>query len=735
MNAEGTLELGVMLLSLSHTNCVLSFPLTYNSQRRREEDFLRTVGNYRTTVATLNQEKKSLLELLQGGEGEKSNLMAASQGALARASQLVSDAAAVRRREALAVLDTIDMEVYKHLSLRLESLLPPNVASLETAAMKGELLAAKVISRGSKILESVSTSLTGTIRPALESNVEASVAQSGPQVVDLSEDVQQKIVSIKYQEEFARSVIDASSDIMRLLVAGQWPDLLSQEDSAELGSVLGHSMVELDFLLGNILQSVKEEGGLSPEHVNIGALQQTIVSTMQSLQTDITRDKSLLVPLDWNPPGWELMKHTAMAKFCCQAAAAALSLAVFESDDNSSSPGLISLYSKVEKMATQADSVCLRLCSLDVKNDDLVRDLSTLGVDWSTAASALTDMVNQILSSKGDVCTCSGPADKVLQILGKFSSVLRSANLNPPDDRIQYHALSPEVHHSWSAIANLCRSVRAVDGDEDDVNYLARGRTIEHQLSDAVENEAKLGQANTKVTNLEKSLATRTKEISMQAARLSELERAIAKGTVSPMSHSMDLKSSEEYNKLAEDFRVVKAASDHWERLADEYLREIQMLKDVMSPGGKTAKNRTPRRGMPSVSDMSPYGQSVPDNNQNVGVLEATLFRPALQQALRDASKWKAAAITSHLEDLVPLPIHMQTSSVGAEASRNTADSLIELSSALSNFRIIKASTKLIDLKSTEKSPRAQLRDMYRSQAAASERLQAIVMRCTTLVA
>ena len=88
-------------------------------------------------VETLKQEKKALLELHQGGEGEKSEMVSASQKALARAAQLVQDAAEMRKREAQAAVDRIDSQVRMHLSERLESLLPPTVASAEIASIKG----------------------------------------------------------------------------------------------------------------------------------------------------------------------------------------------------------------------------------------------------------------------------------------------------------------------------------------------------------------------------------------------------------------------------------------------------------------------------------------------------------------------------------------------------------------------------------------------------------------------
>jgi hypothetical protein len=222
------------------------------------------------------------LELQLGGEGERSDLVAASQGALARASQLVSDAAAMRKREAIAAFDSVDKEIYRHLSLRFESLLPQNVVGLEVSAIKGELLASKIISRSSKSLSSISASLTNLIRPSLPA-IDEPDAGTEPIADGLQAELRQRVISTVYQAEFAQTVIEASSKIMRYLAASQWPDLLSEDASAELGSIVCHSVAELDFTLGEILKSIKEEGGLVPERIDVGALRQTINNTLQSL--------------------------------------------------------------------------------------------------------------------------------------------------------------------------------------------------------------------------------------------------------------------------------------------------------------------------------------------------------------------------------------------------------------------------------------------------------------------
>ena len=692
------------------------------SQRRREEDFLRTVGNYRTTVATLNQEKQALLDLHQGGEGEKSELIAASQNALERASQLVSDAAAVRKREAMAVLDSIDKDVYKNLAFRLESLLPQNVVGLEISAIKGELLASKIINRGSKTLESLSSSLKGATRPALVVN--EGITTSGSLTTSISEEVQQKVVAVLYQAEFAHAVADASSGLIRILSASMWPDLLSLESSANVASILGHSVDELDSVFGDVLRSIKEEGDLSPEHANFGALKQTWNATMQNILADL----ETLVPPAWNPPGLELMRSASSAKFASQGVAAAVSLVMNELGEAQLRSGFALFYNKLEKASTQAHMACLRLCSLDIKHESLVEELTKLAGSWESSALALLVAAKAGLVTGGDFGPLQIATDSMIQSLNQFSASLRAASLVPPDGEDRYHPLSPEVDHSWARLANLCRLVRSLDGDEDDVNYLVRSRNIEQQLVEALEKEAQLALASSRVVTLEKTLATKSKELMMQTARLSELEKEIAKGNTHG-NHTIDLKASDEFARLTEENRVLHDAMQHWQSKADEY--ELA-LSDMKSPVTKATKSKTPRRGLSSLPDLAPYGATVVDIKQeDVGVLEATLFRPALQHAFRDASKWKAAAIGSHLQSLPPLPVLSQKR---PSENGGKCDSLLYLTAALAKCRLVKASSTIIDLTNMEKSPKIQLREMHMQQALATEQLYSIAARCNVVV-
>jgi hypothetical protein len=108
-----------------------------------------------------------------------------------------------------------------------------------------------------------------------------------------------------------------------------------------------------------------------------------------------------------------------------------------------------------------------------------------------------------------------------------------------------------------------------------------------------------------------------------------------------------------------------------------------------------------------------------------VGALEATLFRPALQAALRDVARWKSEATVQAIMHLPPLP-----SAEEYKLDDRDADDLMQLESALSFYRLEKASTLLVDLNHPTKSPREQLRELKARDRMASEKLESVFLRC-----
>jgi hypothetical protein len=279
-----------------------------------------------------------------------------------------------------------------------------------------------------------------------------------------------------------------------------------------------YSMQDLDIVLGNVLNTLKEEGVLSPHQSNIGAFRQTVVTTMQTLRSHIEQDGESLVPMDWKPPALRLFRDASRAKYSslgCYAAVAS----VLNFGDSIKTPEIVArnnelvkalkpLLKKLDLAASEAAKSCLRLAHLDVQDETIVMGVSIVADSWRAASDDLLgNIYNMLLSEEGispdHLEGCEDATDEVVKLVSQFASALRSFNLHASDDH-HFHPFSPEVADVWEGVTLLARSIRSQDGDEDDINYLLRSREIEHALEDAVEKVPKLAMANSKISSLEK---------------------------------------------------------------------------------------------------------------------------------------------------------------------------------------------------------------------------------------
>jgi len=164
------------------------------------------------------------------------------------------------------------------------------------------------------------------------------------------------------------------------------------------------------------------------------------------------------------------------------------------------------------------------------------------------------------------------------------------------------------------------------------------------------------------------------------------------------------------------------------QREVEMYENEIRSLKDFKSPKRTSVSGRsTPVRS--NVGSGAPSNPRVPDDAHSTLSLEATLFRPALQQALQEVAHWNAVATGATMLNLPPLPTLPFVSTAGGTTLSSQSDESMLFSSAVAKSRIEKASIRLVDLTNKEKSPRMQLREMKAQRAAISDRLETIVLR------
>jgi hypothetical protein len=174
------------------------------------------------------------------------------------------------------------------------------------------------------------------------------------------------------------------------------------------------------------------------------------------------------------------------------------------------------------------------------------------------------------------------------------------------------------------------------------------------------------------------------------------------------------------------NFTQLTEAMEVLQREVEMYENEIRSLKDFKSPKrGNVSGRSTPVRSNYEYGSGVPSNTRGPDDTHSSFTLEATLFRPALQQALQEAAHWKAIATDAAILDLPPLPV------MPFEAT--TGDAIL-FSSAVAKSRIEKASMLLVDLTNKEKSPRIQLREMKEKRAVISDRLETVALQCLSRI-
>jgi hypothetical protein len=168
------------------------------------------------------------------------------------------------------------------------------------------------------------------------------------------------------------------------------------------------------------------------------------------------------------------------------------------------------------------------------------------------------------------------------------------------------------------------------------------------------------------------------------------------------------------------------------QREVETYENEIRALKDFKSPKrGPAGSRSTPTRRTPlQQNEASSNSRSGADDIHSTSALEATLFRPALQQALQEAARWKASATATAIASLPPLPALPFRNGNDASGSSIFAEDFVRLSSVVAECRLQKASIRLVNLTNRTKSPRVQLREIKARNAAATDRLETAVLRC-----
>ena len=701
-------------------------------QRRRELDFQRTVGNYRKSIETLQEEKNSLLALHEGGEGEKKNAFIASQKALAQAAQSVADATAARKREADAIFNLIDAKVKSHLAERLEDFLPQNLASSEISAVKGELLLSKIAMKSSLSLNTVADMFQQSIHNA-KATIETIGASEVLEVgnISISSNLSQIITTHLHQTKFAQLAIESSSECLRLLSMTQWPDLMSSDASIEFSISISQFIPQLDAAMSELLLKLKEEGILSPHQSNLNILSQALQSIRLSQDTS---EYEQFVPSQWKPPSLEVLKNVSKSKFSLLGSTSAIAsiLKVGESQLHEHCSFISQIFQNVKRLCDEMCAVIDILSCTEITNGDAFESVSSEALKLEIVSSDLFTTVEMTLSTKElPTSALSGIQAKINAVnlaMGEILSVLRSRKKESYEEE-KTNTLSPETSDPWETIKHVATKTRDASGDADDINYIIRARKLEEQLTVAVENDAKLSIANTKIRSLEKNLATRSKEISMQNERLEELEIMLSQTAINSSSMNKTTvitQSSDESKELKEEVRILNEAMEVLQTQVDEYEQEIKTLKEPQKGKSRRGHPGSARKSVTLESDFSlsnlrgGNNQKSSSHDIKSGLIEAALYRPALRSAKSEASMCKAKFIMDSLMTLPPL-----SNNISGKVSELSIQRR-QLMKVGAELRMKKASISIIDITNNNSIARQSVNEQRRNTKLAVDKLKSI---------
>lgn len=708
-------EIKALILDLQGRDTIVAnLEEAIKMQRRRELDFERTIGNYKSLLDTVQRERDSLLVEIGSRDGIQSDAILSSQKALAQAAQSVADAELARKKDAESTFHLVDAKVKSHLAERLEDFLPQNVALSEITAVKGELLLTKIAMKASLSLTSVSDLFDKSINQARKLLTDSELVNGSDAKLSISSNLGQQIAALIHQTRFAQVAIDLSSQCMTLLAVGQWPDIISAQASVNLGCFLAHSISALDSGISEQLSLLKREGTLSPHRSNLNILSQAMANLRLGLHDLVDEDGHPVVPLNWSLPCIDAFKALSASKFFCYGATSILCSIVMDEATGlqNVSDTLIGLVLKAEKLCREMSSAYSILSTLDVSDDSSVTELCSITpsiekyfrtvFETVESASKANEISTEIL------CSILSDVDTAAGYLVKLYSFIRSKELVDDNSHEVVHSLAPEVSDPWVGIVNAAKKVQSGISNVHDLNFITRGRNLEGQLSAAVENDAKLTIANDKINILEKNLATRSKEIAIQNSRLEELETLLAEidknGTTSNMSPKSS-KSPDQTRKLKDEIKNLTETIDVLQSQVDEYEKEIRSLKDQKSkssrrsaPGSASKKGVGPENdyNLSSLGISSPHKKSSMQDSpttKNALLLESTLFRPALKDALSDASWWKAKVISEKLDTMPPL---------NASFHSHVSNQQNHLILACADYRRAKTSMNILSLKSSK---------------------------------
>jgi len=244
--------------------------------------------------------------------------------------------------------------------------------------------------------------------------------------------------------------------------------------------------------------------------------------------------------------------------------------------------------------------------------------------------------------------------------IAKLSSFLRVSRIVQKEGE-SVHPLSPETKDPWDGVVKLSVYMQSILGDRNDVNHLLRARILERNFSATEENRTKLSIANTKISQLECDLFKRSKKISMQYSRISELEQLLTQTCTRAQPSDELVKSKEEITTLKEAIDVLQNQNMNYEYEIRSLRKSPKSIPNITASSSTVIpKHPVSFEANSSFSKLGNFYSPISDNKGTIRelLLEAAFFRPALNYAHMNTVRLNTKVTENILHNLYPLNVN-----------------------------------------------------------------------------
>jgi hypothetical protein len=541
------------------------------SQRRREEELIQATDKYRLVIDSLKAEKEALLAAQHGGEGEKSDLLQMSQRALAQASQLASDQAALQRKDADAAFSRINALIACQYSTRLEALLPKEVfIAEELAAIKGEVLLSRISAYASASLVALEESFRKSITTT--DGLKNSQGRTDPaKSTTLPIDVLQQIQTMIYQGKYSKAIIEVSANLLFMLWIGQRPELLSPAESRTLSSALfaARFSSKIENLLCQQLLTLKQDGNISPFHDFSGSLAE-LEEHIDEIHAFCLESSINFLPTLEYKTSWVIVREVTALKYSFLALMAVFSFILFSVGKIGSEEELDPTISELCHVRNIVERILKEIEGVDCRNIflSLVAESSKLMAMAKTCqmcgeeAQIMLSTFNQLTSvdsmSYDSVKNLRASVEKVSNYLVSLSSTFTELFVSETRGA-PFQPFSLEAESQWDCMMQVFGEIGKGSSATTPMTFQIRARDVEQKISNAIFCQEKVSASETKVIQLEKILGKRSQEVTMQTARVAELEKLLVEKDkmVRNDAELTNLNADLELEKLRDENRVV----------------------------------------------------------------------------------------------------------------------------------------------------------------------------------